>query len=164
MRNQILYHSPPQIEAIEAPSLAPARNWSEECEAERRLEVAPFQRVVEFEREEEDVYKPQPEIPGLVLPGIERRRSSKKKRSAAQIADITEKVLLKYLIAKSKVKVAPQPSKDCKFIAAGVKAQGRGEAGVRGRRLVRHILPAIEEVHSEKGEATTDSGDEAREG
>ena len=95
MSNQVIT-KPTQIEAISAPSLTPAaRNWSEECEAERRLEVAPFQRVVEFEREEEeDVYKPQPEIPGLVLPGIERRRSSKKKRSAAQIADITEKVIL----------------------------------------------------------------------
>ena len=96
MSNQVIT-KPTQIEAISAPLLAPAaaaRNWSEECEAERRLEAAPFQRVVEFDREEEDVYKPQPEIPGLVLPGIERRRSSKKKRSAAQIADITEKVIL----------------------------------------------------------------------
>ena len=79
------------------------RNWSEECDAERDLKEeaqatttttsAPFfNRVVEFEEEkEEDVYKPQPEIPGLVLPGIERRRSSKKKRSTAQIADIAEK-------------------------------------------------------------------------
>ena len=62
-----------------------------------------FNRVVEFEEKgslfvagnsnfkEEDVYKPQPEIPGLVLPGIERRRSSKKKRSTTQIAEMAEK-------------------------------------------------------------------------
>ena len=98
------------------PVLPPLRrNWSEECEAERNIiegrepQAAPFfNRVVEFDEEkedyaagpkghgplvqkEEDFYKPQPEIPGLVLPGIERRRSSKKKRSMAQIADIAEK-------------------------------------------------------------------------
>ena len=86
------------------------QDWSEECDAERYTEPQPtapiFNRVVEFNEEEvslsniqavglakqqEDVYKPQPEIPGLVLPGIERRRSSKKKRSAAQIALVVEK-------------------------------------------------------------------------
>ena len=102
------------------PPLAPLRrNWSDECDAERDIgsgggggepqhqqlqqqqqqqqqpqatTAAPFfNRVVEFEEKEEDVYKPQPEIPGLVLPGIERRRSSKKKRSTAQIAEMAEK-------------------------------------------------------------------------
>ena len=88
------------------PVLPPLRHdWSEECDAERddiggdpqaatTTTSAPFfNRVVEFEEEkkEEDVYKPQPEIPGLVLPGIERRRSSKKKRSTAQMVEIAEK-------------------------------------------------------------------------
>ena len=86
------------------------QDWSEECDAERDSEPQPtapiFNRVVEFHEEDvllsssqavglakqqEDGYKPQPEIPGLVLPGIERRRSSKKKRSAAQIAQVVEK-------------------------------------------------------------------------
>ena len=83
------------------PLLPPLRHdWSEECEAERNVtevRVEPqatipaniFNRIVEFN--EEDVYKPQPEIPGLVLPGIERRRSSKKKRSTAQMVEIAEK-------------------------------------------------------------------------
>ena len=48
-------------------------------------------QAVGLAKQQEDVYKPQPEIPGLVLPGIERRRSSKKKRSAAQIAQVVEK-------------------------------------------------------------------------
>ena len=82
-------------------------DWSEECDAERDTDAPIFNRVVEFNEEEvslgnsqavglakqqqEDGYKPQPEIPGLVLPGIERRRSSKKKRSSAQIAQVVEK-------------------------------------------------------------------------
>ena len=51
------------------------------------------------------------------------------------------------------------------FIITGVKAEGRGgKAGVFGEQQpVRHVLSAVQEVHSEEGEAGV-AGGEAREG
>jgi hypothetical protein len=80
-----------------SPLLTSSQNtWFSECEAAEEEEnrateasqvapVMPFTEVTHVDA----VYKPQPNIPGLVFPYIERRRSSKKKISTATILGAT---------------------------------------------------------------------------